>query len=81
MQLGFGAGAKGASNYARIGFLIPPVPALRPNIIRNNQGHGIHVGRSSSAWIIGNAVVGNTGTGIAVDRQSPIRRRRIPGRR
>jgi parallel beta-helix repeat protein len=58
------------NSYARIGFFIPPEPALRPNTIRNNQGHGIHVGRASSAWIIGNTIADNTGTGIVVNRSS-----------
>lgn len=57
-------------SYARIGFSIPPEPVLRPNTIRNDQGHGIHVGRASSAWIIGNTVADNKGTGIVVNRSS-----------
>jgi len=47
-----------------------PVPALRPDTIRNNQGHGIHVGRASSPRIIGNTIADNKGNGIVVRRHS-----------
>jgi parallel beta-helix repeat protein len=58
------------NSYARIGFRIPPQPEFQPNIIRNNDGNGIVVGRWSSAWIMGNEISGNTGTGVLVDRGS-----------
>ena len=58
------------NSYARIGFRIPPQPEFQPNIIRNNDGNGIVVGRWSSAWIMGNDISNNTGTGVLVDRGS-----------
>lgn len=58
------------NSYARIGFRTPPQPELQPNIIRNNDGAGIIVGRWSSAWIMGNEIASNTGPGILVDRGS-----------
>ena len=58
------------NSYARIGFRTPPQPQLQPNIIRNNDGPGIIVGRWSSAWIMGNEIAANSGTGILVDRGS-----------
>lgn len=58
------------NSYARIGFLIPPDTALRPNRIQHNQGHGINVGRTSSAWIVGNTIANNRGSGVVVDRNS-----------
>jgi parallel beta-helix repeat protein len=57
-------------SYARIGFLIPPDEALRPNTIQGNGGGGIRIDRASSAWIVGNTIVGNKGPGIAIDRGS-----------
>jgi parallel beta-helix repeat protein len=57
-------------SYARIGFLIPPDSLPRPNIIQNNGGDGIHVERSSAAWIVANTIVGNNGSGIGIDRGS-----------
>lgn len=58
------------NSYARIGFSIPPDPALRPNRIQHNQGHGINIGRTSSAWIVGNLISHNDGHGVVVDRGS-----------
>ncbi len=58
------------SSYARIGFIIPPDAAPRPNIIRNNGGAGIQVERSSGAWIVANTIVANNGPGVAIDRSS-----------
>lgn len=57
-------------SYARIGFLIPPDEKPGPNVIQNNGGDGIYVGRGSSAWIVGNTMRGNAGNGVAVDRSS-----------
>jgi parallel beta-helix repeat protein len=66
-----GSGIKiSESSYARIGFVIPPDPTPRPNIIQNNGGAGIQVERNSSAWIVGNTIVANNGPGIAIDRSS-----------
>jgi parallel beta-helix repeat protein len=57
-------------SYARIGFLIPPDSVPRPNTIERNGGGGILIERSSSAWIVANAIVGNNGPGVAIDRGS-----------
>jgi parallel beta-helix repeat protein len=66
-----GVGVKvSESSYARIGFIIPPDPLPRPNIIQGNGGAGIQVERKSSAWIVGNTITGNNGAGIAIDRSS-----------
>ena len=55
---------------ARIGFLIPPQPALQPNQIRHNGRYGIFVERGSTARIVGNRIEINTGAGVMVDRNS-----------
>lgn len=66
---GIGIDITGAS-YAYIGVFIPRVPALSPNIVRNNSGPGINVERTSGAWIVGNTITGNKESGIAVDRNA-----------
>ena len=66
---GIGIDVTGAS-YAYIGVFIPRVPALAPNIVRNNGGPGINIERTSGAWIVGNTVSGNKGHGIAVHRNA-----------
>ncbi len=66
---GIGIDITGAS-YAYIGVFIPRVPALAPNIIRNNGGPGINIERTSGAWIVGNTISNNTEAGIAVHRNS-----------
>lgn len=58
------------NSYARVGFSIPTNPTPIPNIIRNNDGPGIIVGRRSSAWIVGNSIEANRGHGVIVDRTS-----------
>jgi hypothetical protein len=58
------------NSYARIGFRIPTLPKPQPNVIRNNDGPGIIVGRWSSAWVVGNQITNNKGHGVIVDRQS-----------
>jgi parallel beta-helix repeat protein len=58
------------SSFARIGFLIPPQPALQPNQIRHNGSYGIFVERGSTARIVGNRIEFNTGAGVIVDRNS-----------
>jgi nitrous oxidase accessory protein NosD len=58
------------NSYARIGFTIPTQQQSTPNIIRNNDGAGILVGRWSSAWIAGNTIAGNGSHGVVVDRAS-----------
>jgi parallel beta-helix repeat protein len=55
-------------SYARIGCWIPPDAQLHPNTIQHNEGHGIHVGRASTAWIVGNTIANNKGSGIVVNR-------------
>lgn len=66
---GIGIDITGAS-YAYIGVFIPRVPALGPNIIRNNGGPGINIERSSGAWIVGNTISGNKRNGIEVHRNA-----------
>jgi parallel beta-helix repeat protein len=66
---GIGIDVTGAS-YAYIGVLIPRVPALAPNTIRNNGGPGINIERSSGAWIVGNTISNNKESGIAVHRNA-----------
>jgi len=66
---GIGIDVTGAS-YAYIGVFIPRVPALAPNIIRNNGGPGINIERTSGAWIVGNTISGNKESGIAVHRNA-----------
>ena len=66
---GIGIDVTGAS-YAYIGVLIPRVPALSPNTIRNNGGPGINIERSSGAWVVGNTISNNKESGIAVHRNS-----------
>jgi len=66
---GIGIDITGAS-YAYIGVLIPRVPALSPNTIRNNGGPGINIERSSGAWIVGNTISNNKESGIAVHRNA-----------
>ena len=66
---GIGIDVTGAS-YAYIGVFIPRVPALGPNIVRNNGGPGINIERSSGAWIVGNTISGNKESGIAVHRSA-----------
>ena len=51
-------------SYAYIGVWIPRVPALSPNTIRNNGGPGINIERSSGAWIVGNTISNNKGSGL-----------------
>jgi Right handed beta helix region len=58
------------NSYARIGFRIPTLPKPQTNVIRNNDGPGIIVGRWSSAWVVGNQIMNNRGHGVIVDRQS-----------
>jgi nitrous oxidase accessory protein NosD len=58
------------SSMARIGFLIPPQPALQPNRIRNNGSYGIFIERGSTARIVGNRIETNSGAGVLVDRNS-----------
>jgi nitrous oxidase accessory protein NosD len=58
------------SSMARIGFLIPPQPALQPNQIRSNGSYGIFIERGSTARIVGNRIEVNTGAGVMVDRNS-----------
>ena len=59
------------NSYARIGFRIPTLPKPQPNVIRNNDGPGVIVGRWSSAWwVVGNQITNNKGHGVIVDRQS-----------
>lgn len=58
------------NSYARIGFRIPTLPKPQPNVIRNNDGPGVIVGRWSSAWVVGNQIAGNNSHGVIVDRQS-----------
>ncbi|TJY66152.1 hypothetical protein E4J89_17375 [Arthrobacter sp. CAU 1506] len=58
------------NSYARIGFTIPTQQQATPNIIRNNDGPGIQVGRWSSAWIAGNTISGNGSHGVVIDRAS-----------
>ncbi len=58
------------ASYAYIGVRIPRIPALSPNIIRNNAGPGINIERSSGAWIVGNTISGNKGSGIEVHRNA-----------
>lgn len=55
---------------ARIGILGPPDRAARPNTVQNNGQEGIHVFRSSTAFIVGNQINDNRRTGIRVDRAS-----------
>ena len=64
-----GIDVTGAS-YAYIGVFIPRVPALAPNIIRNNGGPGINIERTSGAWIVGNTISNNKESGIAVHRNA-----------
>jgi hypothetical protein len=66
---GIGIDITGAS-YAYIGVFIPRVPALAPNIIRNNGGPGINIERTSGAWIVGNTINNNKGNGITVHRNA-----------
>jgi parallel beta-helix repeat protein len=66
---GIGIDVSGAS-YAYIGVFIPRVPAVSPNIIRNNGGPGINIERTSGAWIVGNTITGNKQHGIEVHRNS-----------
>ena len=66
---GIGIDITGAS-YAYIGVFIPRVPALSPNMVRNNGGPGINIERTSGAWIVGNTVSGNKGHGISVHRNA-----------
>ena len=66
---GIGISVTGTS-YAYIGVFIPRIPALSPNIIRNNGGPGINLERGSGAWIVGNTINGNKQAGIAVHRNS-----------
>jgi len=66
---GIGIDITGAS-YAYIGVFIPRVPALSPNIVRNNSGPGINVERTSGAWIVGNIITGNKESGVAVHRNA-----------
>lgn len=58
------------NSYARIGFRIPTLPKPQTNVIRNNDGPGVIVGRWSSAWVVGNQITNNKGHGVIVDRQS-----------
>jgi hypothetical protein len=58
------------NSYARIGFRIPTLAKPQTNVIRNNDGAGVIVGRWSSAWAFGNQIVNNKGHGVIVDRQS-----------
>ena len=69
MSGGIGIDVTGAS-YAYIGLFIPRVPALSPNIIRNNGGPGINIERTAGAWIVGNTISGNKESGIAVHRNA-----------
>ena len=55
---------------AYIGVRIPRLPALSPVTIRNSNGPGIHIERSSDAWIVGNTISNNKGSGIEVHRHS-----------
>jgi parallel beta-helix repeat protein len=66
---GAGISVTGAS-YAYIGVFIPRIPALSPNIIRNNGGPGISLERSSGAWIVGNTISGNKQGGIVLTRNA-----------
>lgn len=66
---GIGIDVTGAS-YAYIGVLIPRVPALAPNTIRNNGGPGVNIERTSGAWIVGNTISNNKESGIAIHRNS-----------
>jgi parallel beta-helix repeat protein len=66
---GIGIDITGAS-YAYIGVFIPRVPALSPNIIRNNGGPGINIERTAGAWIVGNTISNNKESGIAVHRNA-----------
>jgi parallel beta-helix repeat protein len=66
---GIGIDITGAS-YAYIGVFIPRVPALAPNLVRNNAGPGINIERTSGAWIVGNTISTNKGHGIAVHRNA-----------
>ncbi len=66
---GMGISVTGTS-YAYIGVFIPRIPALSPNIIRNNGGIGINLERGSGAWIVGNTISGNKQAGIAVHRNA-----------
>jgi parallel beta-helix repeat protein len=66
---GIGIDITGAS-YAYIGVIIPRVPALGPNTIRDNGGPGINIERNSGAWIVGNTITGNKESGIAVHRNA-----------
>ena len=58
------------SSMARIGFLIPPQPALQPNQVRNNGAYGIFIERGSTARVVGNRIELNRGAGVMVDRSS-----------
>lgn len=62
-----GIDVTGAS-YAYIGVFIPRVPALSPNIVRNNGGPGINIERTAGAWVVGNTITGNKESGIYVHR-------------
>jgi parallel beta-helix repeat protein len=55
---------------AYIGVRIPRLPALAPVTIRNSNGPGIHIERSSDAWIVGNTISNNKGSGIELHRHS-----------
>ena len=55
---------------AYIGVRIPRIPALSPNIVRNNGAHGVNIERSSTAWIVGNTIANNKGSGILVHRSA-----------
>jgi parallel beta-helix repeat protein len=55
---------------AYIGVRIPRIPALSPNIVRNNGAAGINIERSSEAWIVGNTIENNKGSGVLVTRNS-----------
>ena len=46
------------------------MPALGPNIIRNNGGPGINIERTSGAWIVGNTISNNRQSGIEVHRNA-----------
>jgi parallel beta-helix repeat protein len=69
-----GAGAAGIDiiehSVARIGFLIPALPPLGPNVIRSAGAEGIAVTRGSTAWIIGNTIAENKDNGILISRNA-----------
>jgi parallel beta-helix repeat protein len=58
------------TSLAYIGVRIPRIPALSPVTVRNSNGPGIVIERTSTAWIVGNTITSNKGPGIEVHRNA-----------